>query len=130
MFVITLYPVDLIVSHCDFGDFCAPHSRRVHCRYFYLGEEILAALPMAAIKLVSGAWYFMNWVWTWVCLKMMKHGVGFTKISFVVYFRMENDEKQQDLGLGWIRGDFSQVFRQILMSYGDAQLCQETERGQ
>ena len=29
--------------------------QRQKVRYFYLGEEILAALPMAAIKLVSGA---------------------------------------------------------------------------
>ena len=42
------------VSHCDFGHICAPRGRSVHGRYFYLGEEILAPLPMAAIKLVSG----------------------------------------------------------------------------
>ena len=65
MFVITLYPANLIDSHCDFGDFCAPRSHSVHGRYFYLGEEILAAIPMAAIKLVSGTWYsdeLGNWV--------------------------------------------------------------------
>ena len=55
-------------------------------------------------------------------------GSGLPKLH--LYFKMENDEKQQDLGLGRIRGDFSQVFRPILMSYGDAQLPQETERTQ
>ena len=73
MFVITLYPANLIVSHCDVGDFSAPRGRSVHGRYFYLGEEILAALPMAAIKLVSGAWC-SDELGNWVCLEMMKHG--------------------------------------------------------